>query len=261
MEKLDDIFFNLKLTCNVCGRENGQGYFCKECADKLEYNDTICSHCGRSVINKEERCNSCQNRDTFYVKARSVFRYTSPITELIHGFKYSGKRYLSKIFADISVYLLLKNFADTDFIINVPMHPKDKRKRGYNQTELLAMEISKISGYTFINRLFEKVKRTKRQATLSREERGKNLTQAFKLTDKTIVKGKTVLIIDDCMTTGATVETLAEKLVKAKAKKVYVLTVASVGERELTGRKNKKLSKFAIFLQKMGLHRDKNVVK
>lgn len=253
--KIDDLFFDLKLTCNACGRENKEGYFCSECQKKIEYNDVICNHCGRSVINKESFCNSCQGRDTFFDKARSVFRYLSPVSDMIMGFKYNNKKYFARIFAEVCSYLLLTEFADSDFIINVPMHSKDKRKRGYNQTELLCNEISAKTGYRFINGLFIKQKRTQRQATLSREERIKNLQDAFELSDKKAVKDKVVLIVDDCLTTGATVETLSQKLKKAKAKKVYVLTVASVGERELGQGKNKKMSKIAKFLQKMGLHK------
>ncbi len=261
MEKINDIFFNLKLTCNACGRENDEGFYCKNCQDKLEYNQVFCDKCGRSVINKEMFCNSCQGKEIFYQKARSVFRYTSPVSDMILSFKYNGKRYLSTVFAQILAFPLLKEFSDTDFIINVPMHSKDRRKRGYNQTELLCKELSKISGYKFINDVFEKVKRTARQATLTKDERRKNLIDAFKLVDKKAVKDKTVLIVDDCMTTGATVEILSQKLIKAKASKVYVLSVASVGERELGKRKNKKMTIFGKILQKMGLHKQKNVVK
>ena len=180
---------------------------------------------------------------------------------MIMGFKYSNKRYLAEIFAELCAFVLLKEFADSDFIINVPMHPKDKRKRGYNQTELLCKEISKKTGYTFVNGLFSKTKRTLRQATLSKEDRAKNLENAFKLEDKKAVKDKIILIVDDCMTTGATVEAIAKSLKKSKAKKVYVITVASVGEREFGKEKKKKMSKIAKFLQKMGLHKRKNVVK
>ncbi len=261
MDKLNDIFFNLKLTCNACGKENREGYFCTECQDKIEYNEVFCDKCGRSVINKEMFCNSCQGKELFYEKARSVFRYTSPISDMILAFKYSGKRYYSKIFSEVLAYHLLKEFTDVDMIICVPMNEKDKRKRGYNQTELLCKELSKISGYRFVNNVFIKEKRTARQATLTKEERRKNLLNAFKLTDKKLVRDKVILIVDDCMTTGATVEILSQKLSMAKAKRVYVVTVASVGEREMEKIKNKKMSIFAKFLQKMGLHKKKNVVK
>lgn len=261
MGKLNDLFFDIKLTCNACGRENQEGYFCKDCQEIIQYNNVICNHCGRSVINSEQFCNSCQGRETYFDKARSVFRYESPIAEMLKGFKYSNKRYLAKVFADICSYLIVKDFADLDFIINVPMHVKDKKKRGYNQTELLCNELVLATGYKFEKGLFTKQKRTVKQVTLSREDRLKNLQDAFVLTDKKAVKDKVVLVVDDCMTTGATVEAISQKLKKAKAKKVYVLTVASVGERELNNRKKKKLSIFAKFLQKMGLHKGKNVVK
>ena len=212
MDKLKDIFFNLTLTCNACGKENEQGYFCKECQDKIEYNLVFCDKCGRSVINKEMFCNSCQGKVLYFEKARSVFRYTSPISDMILAFKYSGKRYYSKIFADALAYTLLKEFSDTELIVNVPMHIKDRRKRGYNQTELICEQLSKITGYKFVNSLLVKKRRTPRQATLSREERRKNLLDAFEVVDKKAVKDRVVLIVDDCLTTGATIEVLSHKL-------------------------------------------------
>lgn len=267
--KINDIFFNLNLTCNACGKENDKGYFCEKCRKELPFNDVICDKCGRSTINKENRCMSCDDRELHFEKARSVFKYLTPINVMIKRLKYRHKKYLAKIFSPVMAQILLTEFKDTDFIINVPMHKKDKFIRGYNQTEVLATEISKITEIDYKKDIFKKHIRTKRQATLNKEERRKNLKKAFILQDKKLVKGKVITIIDDIMTTGSTIETLAEKLIKAKAKKVYVLTIASVGERERNQPKNsttlwqkiKNSKLFAKIFQKRYLHKGKNIVK
>jgi len=267
--KAKELFFNLKLTCNACGIENKEGLFCKDCKDKLPYNNVFCERCGRSTINKEKACMSCQGQELHFEKARSAFKYLEPISVMIQRLKYRGKRYYSRIFSIILAYYLLTDFADTDVLINVPMHKKDKFIRGYNQTEYLARELSKITGVNYKNNVFKKEIRTPRQATLNKEERKKNLKNAYKILDKNAIKGKVVTIVDDIITTGSTVETLAEKLKKAKAKKVYVLTIASVGEREAFERvykKNfidllKKLFFFDKIFQKRYRHNQKNIVK
>ena len=106
------------------------------------------------------------------------------------------------------------------------MTEKAKRRRGYNQSELLAKSLSEKIGVPTLECL-AKVKETKGQVTLRRSERFKNLIEAFRVTDKKAVKGKTVVIVDDVTTTGATAQALAELLKKSGALKVYLLTVAS----------------------------------
>ena len=107
------------------------------------------------------------------------------------------------------------------------MTEKAKQKRGFNQSELLCRglalktEINVFEGLT-------KIRETQRQAKLNRKERITNLSKAFRVHDKKNIKDKTVLIIDDVSTTGSTMKVLSEKLLKAGAKSVGVLTVASV---------------------------------
>ena len=115
-----------------------------------------------------------------------------------------------------------------DIITFVPMHPKRLKKRSYNQAELLAKELSKILNVQLVDCL-QKVKDTKNQAKLSREERIKNLSDSFKV-DKNLVKNKAVLLVDDVLTTGSTADTVSKVLIKAGAEKVRVLTLASVSK-------------------------------
>lgn len=232
-EKLGKIIrenvFNEKWRCNLCGKEIfSDKYFCDECYKELPFNDgIICSHCGRKVIAPEEYCSTCKNYAVNVDKARSVFVYGDNIRKLILGFKYDNKRYLAKIFSEHLANLYFKHYMSADFITFVPTDKRSLRKRGYNQSELLAKGLSENIGVPIYDVLEKKVK-TKRQAELTREERLKNLKDAFLIKDKKAVNGKTVLIVDDVTTTGATSEAIAEKLKKAGAKSVLLLTVASV---------------------------------
>lgn len=204
------------------------GYFCESCEKSFPYNSgNICNHCGRQVVNKQEYCLSCKNTYIAVDTARSVFTYTPPISDLIKKFKFNNKRYLSEIFATFLKDEYVKNGFTADYIVYPPMTDKAKKKRGFNQTELLARHLSQQTGVPFIDN-FIKVKDTERQVELSRELRLKNLIGAYKIADKKIIKDKTVLIVDDVLTTGATTEALAKLLKKYGAYKVLVLTIASV---------------------------------
>lgn len=255
---LKDLFFNLKLTCNACGREIFDGYFCSDCAEKMELNTKYCVKCGRSVLNDAGVCSYCYGNRVYFDKARSVYSYKEPVSFLIKSLKFNGKKYLAEIFGEILSPYLIHDFGDADVITCVPMHQKDLKKRGYNQTELIARKIANTTGYSF-DVLVEKFKRTKKQIKLSKKERLVNLKSAFKVIDKKKVFNKRILVIDDVMTTGATAEAISEKFINAGAEKVYFLTVASVGEKEL--KKDRKVSFFAKIFKKKCLHMNENSVK
>jgi len=221
-------FFQPKWRCLLCGEEifNGE-YFCDKCKAELPKNDgAICGHCGRKVVSFEPYCTTCKGIIVALDKCRSAFSYEKPISTLIKRAKYGNHRYIIEYFAEELSFLYLKNYFNADGIVYIPMTKKAERKRGYNQGKILAKKLSERVG-TPVLECVEKVKETKRQATLNRTERLKNLEGAFRVIDKKSVKDKTILIVDDVTTTGATAEAIAVRLKKSGAKTVYLLTVAS----------------------------------
>lgn len=243
-DNITEFLFPLNHTCNNCGREIFSGKdFCDECESKLIYNDKIfCNHCGRRTFNSEEYCYSCSGRETHFEKARSVFVYAPPLSYVIAKFKYNHKKYLAKIFAQKMAFVFYKNFLSADCVLFTPMTEERESERGYNQAKVLAQEFCKITSLPLIEDCLLKTKETPRQATISSaKDRQENLKGSFKVVNKDKIKNKTVLLIDDVMTTGATVETLCMLLKKAGVKGVNVLTVASVSkgpEGELSNYKN-----------------------
>lgn len=221
-------FFNAKWRCLICGKEIfDDGYICDDCEKILPYNDgAICGHCGRKVIAYEEYCSTCKNFLVSLDACRSVFNYEPPISALIKNLKYDNRQYIAKYFAKSLAMLYFKSYFNADMLVYVPMSEKAKRNRGFNQSEMLAKEVSMIINVPTVDCLIKK-RETKRQATLKKAERLKNLKDSFSLTDKKVVKDKTIVIVDDVTTTGATAQTIAEKLKKAGAIKVYLLTIAS----------------------------------
>ncbi len=225
--------FNAKWRCVACGREIFDGdYFCEKCKKVLPFADqTICDHCGRKLKKSQNYCTTCKGKLTAIDKARSVYCYQKPINALIKRMKYYNNRYLAEAFAPDLANIYFKNFFNVDAVVFVPATKNSVKKRGYNQSELLAKEFCKLTKLPLLNCL-EKVKETTRQALLDKTSRTKNLKDAFKITDKSVVKDKKIVIIDDVTTTGSTAQTLAILLKKAKAKEVYLLTVASVEPKD-----------------------------
>ncbi len=231
-----ELFSDETWKCELCSKELfGNGYICKECEEKLPYlkNVNSCNHCGRKTDYEEDYCTACKNILTETDLGRSVFNYEGKIILLITNFKFRRKAYLKKFFAEELYNLYKEENLTADVVCYIPMTEKAIKKRGYNQTELLAEEFSRLSGILVADAL-EKTRDSHKQVGLKRKERLENLKGSFKVTDKQAVQGKTVLLIDDVTTTGATGEVVASYLKKAGAAKVVLLTVASVGSDKET---------------------------
>jgi ComF family protein len=221
--------FHERWTCNVCQKEIFSGYFCDDCAKEMvKIGDNKCNHCGRQTPYPVNYCDSCSDKNLSVDVARSVYEYSYPISVVIQNFKYQNARYHAKFFAEKLYEIYKVEKFSVDAVTFVPMSETKLAKRGYNQSKLLADEFSRLSGIETLE-CVEKVKETESQANLSFSERVKNLKGAFK-SDKRLVKDKSVLLIDDVLTTGSTAECVANSLKKAGAKSVLLLTVASVSK-------------------------------
>jgi len=163
-------------------------------------------------------------RDT---KIYSACLYEGTLKELIHKFKYRAKTALSKILSKFMIDYIKENpiLMDIDMITVVPLHKKRLREREFNQSLLLASPISKEFGIPTENML-EKIRQTKYQNELLRNERLKNLKDAFCIRNKSDVQEKKILLIDDVITTGATLSECSKTLLIGGAKSVTCLTLA-----------------------------------
>ena len=226
---IDKYFYNPKWRCVVCEKEifDDNKYVCDECDKELPYNiGAICDHCGRKVISFENYCSTCKGILVSLDKCRSVYNYEKPISTLIQRAKYNGAKYLLEFFAKDLANLYLQQYFNADCLTFVPMTEKAEKARGYNQSKVLCELVSKKTGVPVLD-CVKKVTDTKRQATLSRKERLKNLEHAFRIFNKKQVKDKNIVIVDDVTTTGSTAEVIADRLKKAGAKRVFLISVAS----------------------------------
>lgn len=155
--------------------------------------------------------------------------YNSYMRELIRDFKFHDKAYLYRVLGDIMVDSILKNDLNTvDALVYVPMHRVKEAKRGYNQSELLARRISEKTGISVEKRLLKKIKKTRPQSSLEALERNKNLVNSFAINDKIDFENKNILLIDDILTTGKTMEECARVLKKCPGLNIIGLTLSTV---------------------------------
>ncbi|MDE5943862.1 MAG: ComF family protein [Clostridia bacterium] len=234
---LSKVFFPRSFTCDICGIETFDTNLCPDCLKTVTFNHgTTCPVCGRKTFSSEI-CLECKASLPRFKKAVSALVYEGGATVLIAKFK-NGCGYLNEYFADL-IAAKSEGISDADCIVYIPMTKKALRRRGYNQAELLAKSISKRLNIPVLKDGLVKTAETEDQKTLSRKERATNLADCFKVNRRAEIKDKTVLLIDDVLTTGATADSACKKLLQAGAKRIYFATAASV-EYKLINKKESK---------------------
>ena len=204
---------------------------CLNCQKNLVPNiPPFCPKCSRHLENiQHPKCRECTKNDPQFDFVWAACLYKDPLKHLIYQFKYNQKPYLSKLFIQyignfVQIYHLdIKQF---DIIVPVPLFPSRLRERGYNQSELLA-ELIAFKYHTNLSLAnLVRIRNTEHQTFLTEKERWTNIRGAFRIVNSAKFSGKNILIIDDLLTTGATVSNAAGVLKDAGAQTVGVLTLA-----------------------------------
>lgn len=202
--------------------------------------DHFCSRCRTPFLSDKPLdhygvCRRCRVGLTGYDYAYSYGFFEGPLRTLIHHYKYSGVSVLCQPFGEMMVRALPLDL-QVDMIVPVPLHWRRRIWRGFDQCELLARPLESRLRVPLVKAL-RKSRHTETQATSTPAARRSNLTGAFVLSDQGVVKGKRVLLVDDVLTTGATVMTCSMVLRRGGAKSVTVLTLARVDRRPAEGRR------------------------
>lgn len=183
--------------------------------------------CGKHIGDGgKEYCADCAAHAHLYDSGRALFSYQSASASIAR-FKYQGRREYAAFYAACMVRVL-GNFIRTchaDAFVPVPLHSSRKRRRGYNQAEVLARELSFLTGIPVCDDLVGRVKKTVPMKELSAAGRQNNLKKAFKIL-RNDVKLKTIIIIDDIYTTGSTIDAMSRVLGSAGVEKIYFMTLA-----------------------------------
>ncbi len=187
--------------------------------------------CGKQLGREEqEYCRDCGKFPYAYERGYSLWNHRDPVSKAVYQFKYHNRRCYGAIFAQEMAAAYEKQIREWEIaeIIPVPLHPARKRKRGYNQSEILAEELGKRIGIPVNGEAVIRIRNTRPQKELDNRERIRNLKGAFAVSKKWDPK-ESVLILDDIYTTGNTIHRIADILKKAGAQKVYFLTI-SIGQ-------------------------------
>jgi ComF family protein len=208
--------------CAGCGKLGER--LCTSCIQQIQpLTGTLCNKCGQPV-KKYRICHACRINPPEFSIVQAYAPYTGVLREAIHALKYKGDLGLAEV---MSVYLM-KVFHTTkwpiDIVIPIPLSPQRKRERGYNQAQLLAQPFAWQAGLHLESNGLEKIKETQSQVHLSVKERIENVTGAF--STRIDVNGKNILLIDDVITTTATMRAGAQALMKAGAQKVFGIALA-----------------------------------
>jgi len=220
-------------SCVVCHRavvERGR-HLCWECwCDVSLIGFPFCSWCGDPAagqIDSHYVCSWCHRLPPQYDRARSAARYEGPLQHCVKAFKYGKSTHLAH-----ELGVLLEACVDVhyggeiiDAVTYVPLHSRRRRDRTFNQSRLLATHVARARKLELSDAGLYRTRQTPSQALLNAPARRKNVEDAFAVKPTGWVNGRSLLLIDDIMTTGATVDAVARALKEAGAHRVWVATV------------------------------------
>ena len=226
--------------CKICKRPLeplSRSFICSSCWSKVKWlMPPYCSRCSKPFTSSDVLgessslvCEECRTEPALYKRLLVPSLYEGVMKEAIHLLKYGRKK---GIFLEIKkilkTYLEQESlpFSELDEIIPIPLHRKKLKQRGFNQAYLLAHFISRFSNLKLVKRSLLRIRETQPQIKLSKQERVANLKNAFQVRNGTSFKCKTILLVDDVYTTGATLREAARLLRTFETREIYVLTLA-----------------------------------
>lgn len=222
-------------TCHACRRDlprRSRAPLCAGCTAEIKVPGPLyCLRCGKPLPDGGAHCYQCRGSKAKKFKCRlirSAVVFGPQVRGVVHAFKYTDKPYLAGWLAEWMNrrWAAYPELARAELLVPVPLHAKKFKSRGYNQSELLARELGRLRGLPVDALSVVRVRNTPSQTGFGREGRLQNMSGAFACVRPEQVKGKTVLLIDDVATTGATLEGCAEALKAAGAKAVMAYTFA-----------------------------------
>ena len=210
--------------CLVCGERAAEHALCASCLAELPRRPPgACAVCALPSLNGGP-CGQCLRQPSAYDATRAVFDYAFPVDQLVQSLKYGSQLSVARFFAREICALADSILPDAHLIVPMPLHARRLAERGFNQAVEIARLLSQSSGLPMELARVRKVRDTPAQASLGREDRIVNQHGAFAC--DLALEGQHVLVVDDVMTTGASLNELARCLKRQGASRVTNLLVA-----------------------------------
>ena len=221
--------------CRLCRaplEDPGERVVCGACLSKLAaYEGPFCPRCGRIRQDggEDHLCARCLREPPAFTRHRSCGAYGGTLKEIILLFKYRKYAPLSRPlarFADAAVGPDQGLWAGADLLVPVPLHPSRRRDRGFNQARLLARDLARLRGLRVLDGCLVKTRNAPPQAGLRAADRERNVVRAYAVRRPDRLRGRTIVLVDDVTTTGATVRECARVLMDSGAREVRAVTLA-----------------------------------
>jgi ComF family protein len=215
--------------CVLCGGKGESGLdLCRGCLAELPRLTQACRRCGAPLGIAAALCGPCSRRPPSFARSHIPFRYEAPLDHLLQQLKFHQNLHLAPLLATLMAEAIGKREAPLpQYLLPVPLHPQRLRERGYNQALELARPLSRLLGIPLAPRLCRRRHPTLPQTSLKGKERRRNLRGAFVAFGRGMPRH--LAIVDDVVTTGATVEELARTLRRAGVEEVEVWACARAG--------------------------------
>ena len=220
--------------CEVCGRpvDRPGRHFCSDCLNRLPFTPTdgCCGRCGRTAekLSGEFLCEDCRKVQPAYDRAASALSFEGDASEAVNAFKFRKHLWLRDDLVDWMEAVARARFrvGEVDVVVAMPSTLWHRLDRGYNQCAYLARTLAKRLKRPYVPFAMRRKGNPKRQGRLTEEERRENVIGTFGVWRAKAVRGKTVLVVDDIMTTGSTLSECAAELKRAGAARVWCVTIA-----------------------------------
>lgn len=207
--------------CALCGTPSHDGVWCQACDADLPYlGDAHCPVCAAPTPGGST-CGRCLQHPRSFDHTVAAFAYAFPVDKLIQAVKFSERLTLSDRLAAALAQRITRL---PEGIVAMPLHPLRLRERGFNQSLLLARHLAKKLGIPLLRDACHRTRNTLPQSTLPWQERDENMRKAF--TCDSDLRGQHIAIVDDVMTTGASIDALAHTLRQAGAARIDAWVVA-----------------------------------
>jgi ComF family protein len=199
--------------------------WCEDCQEKtIKITENQCIYCGR-ILQEKSRCSHCDEKILNLDQVYTWGNHAGPLRLALHKLKYQRDLGLGEELSSHLFNIVKGNEIVSDFVVPVPLGRQRQRERGYNQSALLARPFSLALGLPYRPRALQRIRETKSQVGLSKKQRKENVAGAFTARSN-LVADKRILLVDDVMTTGATLDAAGQALKQAGATKIIGLALA-----------------------------------